>query len=61
MTGSHALTQSLITNEHVNLLTFVGSAKIGWMLRSKLSPGTRCLLEHGGVAPVIVEETAGSG
>ncbi|MEZ9681506.1 aldehyde dehydrogenase family protein [Vibrio artabrorum] len=58
MTGSHAQTQTLITNEQVSLFTFVGSAKIGWMLRNKLSPGTRCLLEHGGVAPVIVEETA---
>ena len=28
------------------------------MLRSKLSPGTRCALEHGGVAPVIVDESA---
>jgi acyl-CoA reductase-like NAD-dependent aldehyde dehydrogenase len=28
------------------------------MLRSKLAPGTRCALEHGGVAPVIVAEDA---
>ena len=28
------------------------------MLRSKLAPGTRCALEHGGVAPVIVEADA---
>jgi len=31
------------------------------MLRSKLAPGTRCALEHGGVAPVIVDETADIG
>ena len=28
------------------------------MLRSKLAPGTRCALEHGGVAPVIIDTTA---
>ena len=28
------------------------------MLRSKLAPGTRCALEHGGVAPVIVDKSA---
>ena len=28
------------------------------MLRSRLAPGTRCALEHGGVAPVIVAEDA---
>lgn len=28
------------------------------MLRSKLAPGTRCALEHGGAAPVIVTENA---
>ena len=33
-------------------------AKVGWMLRSKLAPGTRCALEHGGSAPVIVAADA---
>jgi acyl-CoA reductase-like NAD-dependent aldehyde dehydrogenase len=28
------------------------------MLKSKLSPGTRCALEHGGAAPVIVDKDA---
>ena len=28
------------------------------MLKSKLSPGTRCALEHGGVAPVILTKDA---
>ncbi|HAU21762.1 MAG TPA: aldehyde dehydrogenase, partial [Erythrobacter sp.] len=37
---------------------FIGSAGVGWMLRSKLAPGARCALEHGGVAPVIVDATA---
>ncbi len=48
----------LITDERVNYFSFIGSAKVGWYLRSKLSPGTRCALEHGGAAPVIVEKDA---
>lgn len=48
----------LATDKRVNYLSFIGSAKVGWYLRSKLAPGTRCALEHGGVAPVIVEKDA---
>jgi acyl-CoA reductase-like NAD-dependent aldehyde dehydrogenase len=47
--------EKLVTDERVNYLSFIGSANVGWFLRSKLSPGTRCALEHGGAAPVIVE------
>ena len=39
-------------------MSFIGSSRVGWMLRSKLAPGTRCSLEHGGAAPVIVEPDA---
>lgn len=48
----------LVTDERVNYFSFIGSSKVGWYLRSKLSPGTRCALEHGGAAPVIVEPDA---
>lgn len=48
----------LVTNEKINFFSFIGSAKVGWYLRSKLAPGTRCALEHGGAAPVIVEPDA---
>lgn len=48
----------LITDKRVNYFSFIGSAKVGWYLRSKLAPGTRCTLEHGGAAPVIVEPDA---
>ncbi|MCJ8321148.1 MAG: aldehyde dehydrogenase family protein [Colwellia sp.] len=50
--------ERMITDPRVAFLSFIGSAKIGWMLRSKLAPGTRCALEHGGVAPVIIDESA---
>lgn len=48
----------LVTDERVEFFSFIGSARVGWMLRSKLSPGARCALEHGGAAPVIVAEDA---
>ena len=50
--------EKLATDPRVSFLNFIGSAKVGWYLRSKLSPGTRIALEHGGVAPVIVEADA---
>ncbi|MFK8399900.1 aldehyde dehydrogenase family protein [Pseudomonas sp. BGr12] len=47
-------TVKLISDPRVGFFSFIGSAAVGWMLRSKLAPGTRCALEHGGIAPVIV-------
>lgn len=52
------LAERLSTDNRIAYLTFIGSAKVGWHLRSKIAPGTRIALEHGGVAPVIVEEDA---
>ncbi|MFT5521828.1 MAG: acyl-CoA reductase-like NAD-dependent aldehyde dehydrogenase [Enterobacterales bacterium] len=46
--------EKLVTDPRINYLSFIGSSRVGWFLRSKLSPGTRCALEHGGAAPVIV-------
>ena len=57
-TENHDIATALITDPRVSFLSFIGSASVGWMLRSKLAPGTRCALEHGGVAPVIVEADA---
>ena len=51
-------TERLSTDPRVRFLSFIGSARVGWMLRSKLAPGTRCAMEHGGAAPVIVEADA---
>ncbi len=50
--------EKLVTDERVGLFSFIGSARVGWMLRSKLAPGTRAALEHGGVAPVIAAADA---
>lgn len=52
------LAEKLATDKRVGYLSFIGSARVGWMLRSKLAPGARCALEHGGVAPVIVDASS---
>jgi len=52
------LAGALAADPRVAFLSFIGSARVGWSLRSKLAPGTRCALEHGGVAPVIIDKGA---
>ena len=51
-------TTAIVSDPRVAFLNFIGSSKVGFMLRSKLSSGATCVLEHGGVAPVIIDETA---
>ena len=53
-----ATAEALVTDPRAGFFSFIGSPKVGWMLRSKLAPGTRCALEHGGAAPVFVMEDA---
>ncbi len=50
--------QYLATHKKIDYLAFIGSGAVGWYLNSQVSPGTRVGLEHGGVAPVIVEADA---
>ncbi|MDP6352540.1 MAG: aldehyde dehydrogenase family protein [Alphaproteobacteria bacterium] len=50
--------EALVTDPRVAFFSFIGSARVGWMLRAKLAPGARCALEHGGAAPVIVAADA---
>jgi acyl-CoA reductase-like NAD-dependent aldehyde dehydrogenase len=49
-----AVAEKLVTDPRIGFFSFIGSARVGWMLRNKLAPGVRCALEHGGVAPVII-------
>jgi len=58
VTDDNALAERLATDARISFLSFIGSARVGWYLRSKLPPGTRCALEHGGAAPVIVDRSA---
>lgn len=52
------IASALIESDKIAFFSFIGSAKVGWMLRAKLRPGVRCALEHGGVAPCIVSSQA---
>jgi acyl-CoA reductase-like NAD-dependent aldehyde dehydrogenase len=47
--------EKLASDARVAFLSFIGSSKVGWHLRTRIAPGTRCALEHGGAAPVIVD------
>ncbi|MGO4440393.1 aldehyde dehydrogenase family protein [Rhizobium sp. RAF56] len=58
ITEDNALAERFATDPRVAFLSFIGSAKVGWYLKGKLPPGTRCALEHGGAAPVIVDRSA---
>ena len=49
-----ASAEKLVTDARVGFFSFIGSARVGWMLKSKLAPGARCALEHGGVAPLFL-------
>ncbi len=52
------VTTRIASDSRISFVTFIGSAKVGWKLRSSLAPGANCALEHGGAAPVIVEPDA---
>lgn len=54
----NALAEKLVIDPRIGFFSFIGSAKVGWALRAKLAPGTRCALEHGGAAPVLVDRSA---
>jgi len=58
ITDDLELAEALVTDKRISFLSFIGSARVGWSLRSKLAPGVRCALEHGGAAPVIIADDA---
>jgi acyl-CoA reductase-like NAD-dependent aldehyde dehydrogenase len=55
---TNELAEALATDPRISFLSFIGSSRVGWYLRSKLPPGTRCALEHGGAAPAIIDRRA---
>lgn len=61
MPESNELAEKLATDKRVAFLSFIGSARVGWSLHSKLAHGARSALEHGGVAPAIVDRSADLG
>ncbi len=58
MPADLTLAEGMVTDPRVGFFSFIGSAAVGWKLRSKLAPGTRCALEHGGAAPLFVAADA---
>ena len=54
ITAGRDVATQLVTDARVAFFSFIGSAKVGWMLNSKLAPGARAALEHGGPAPAII-------
>ncbi|SFH45684.1 Acyl-CoA reductase [Palleronia marisminoris] len=52
------LAEKLATDRRIAFLSFIGSAKVGWQLHAKLAHGARSALEHGGLAPAIVDRSA---
>jgi len=55
---TNALATTMVTDKRVAFFSFIGSGAVGWGLRAQLAPGTRCALEHGGAAPVILAADA---
>ena len=53
-----ATAEKLVADPRVAFLSFIGSSRVGWHLRSKLAPGATCALEHGGAAPVVLDASA---
>src|SRR3954453_755215 len=56
--NSSDLAERLSTDPRMAFVSFIGSARVGWRLHHKLAPGTRSALEHGGVAPPLLDRSA---
>lgn len=54
MLAENDVSEQIARSSEISFLNFIGSAKVGWHLRSVAAPGVRVALEHGGSAPVIV-------
>jgi len=56
--SKNRVTQWMAKDKRISYVSFIGSHRVGWHLRSVIAPGTRIVLEHGGVAAVVVERDA---
>jgi acyl-CoA reductase-like NAD-dependent aldehyde dehydrogenase len=52
------VTAELAADERVAFLSFIGSSKVGWELKRNAPKEARVVLEHGGVAPMVVDQGA---
>ena len=51
-------TSILAQSDLLGYISFIGSSEIGWSIKQKMAPGVRIVLEHGGIAPVVVAKDA---
>ena len=58
LVAENEVAERIARSPRIAFLNFIGSARVGWHLRSLLAPGTRFALEHGGSAPVLIDESA---
>src|SRR2546425_11664083 len=54
---TNAVAERMVTDERFKLVSFTGSAAVGWMLKNKAGK-KRVVLELGGNAGVVVEPAA---
>ncbi|MFZ5997346.1 MAG: aldehyde dehydrogenase family protein [Nitrospirota bacterium] len=52
------IAEKIMMDERIKVLSFTGSASVGWSLKSKVQPQKKVILELGGNAGVIVDESA---
>lgn len=53
-----SLAEKIARSAQIDHLSFIGSSQVGFSLKSILAPGVSCTLEHGGAAPVIINNDA---
>lgn len=51
-------TALLAADSRLGYVSFIGSARVGWKIKSALAPGVKIALEHGGNASIIVADDA---
>ncbi|MBU6160414.1 MAG: aldehyde dehydrogenase family protein [Myxococcales bacterium] len=45
----------LVADRRIAHVSFIGASRVGWEIRRRIADGTRICLEHGGIAPCIVD------
>lgn len=51
-------TQSVLDNEYIRYVSFIGNADIGWKIRKLVRTGVKVMLEHGGTAAAVLDSNA---
>ena len=46
----------LVSDPRIAHVSFIGAARVGWEIRRRIADGTRICLEHGGIAPCIIDD-----